>query len=73
MSLDFSFSVECVAVQIETAVRVREPAIRIHDGAGIMREYPVDRIHRDASAYVIGEGTSDIQRNIIARDLGFKP
>jgi alkylation response protein AidB-like acyl-CoA dehydrogenase len=38
-----------------------------------MREYPVGRIHRDALVYVIGEGTSDIQRNIIARDLGFKP
>ncbi|MPN50371.1 Acryloyl-CoA reductase (NADH) [bioreactor metagenome] len=57
----------------ETALAVSEQAIRIHGGAGIMREYPVGRIHRDAFVYVIGEGTSDIQRNIIARDLGFKP
>jgi alkylation response protein AidB-like acyl-CoA dehydrogenase len=36
-----------------------------------MREFPVGRYHRDALVYVIGEGTSEIQRNIIARDLGF--
>ena len=59
-------------VASEAAVSVSEAAIRIHGGAGIMREYPVGRIHRDALVYVIGEGTSDIQRNIIARDLGFK-
>lgn len=53
----------------ETAVRVSEQAIRILGGAGIMREYPVGRFHRDALVYVIGEGTSEIQRNIIARSL----
>ncbi len=53
----------------EAAVRVTEAAIRIHGGAGIMREYPVGRIHRDALVYVIAEGTSEIQRNIIARSL----
>lgn len=57
----------------EVAVSVSEQAIRIHGGAGIMREYPVGRIHRDALVYIIGEGTSEIQKNIIARDLGFKP
>jgi alkylation response protein AidB-like acyl-CoA dehydrogenase len=54
----------------EMAVRVTEQAIRILGGAGIMREYPVGRFHRDALVYVIGEGTSEIQRNIIARSLG---
>ncbi len=53
----------------ETAVRVTEQAIRIHGGAGLMREYPVGRFHRDSLVYVIGEGTSEIQRNIIARAL----
>lgn len=53
----------------EAAVRVTETAIRIHGGAGIMAEYPVGRIHRDALVYVIAEGTSEIQRNIIARSL----
>ncbi|CFN70396.1 acyl-CoA dehydrogenase [Bordetella pertussis] len=57
----------------ETAVAVSEQAIRIFGGAGIMREYPVGRIHRDALVYVIGEDTSEIQKNIIARSLGFKP
>jgi alkylation response protein AidB-like acyl-CoA dehydrogenase len=57
----------------ETAVRVSEQAIRIHGGAGIMRDFPVCRIHRDALVYVIGEGTSDIQRNIIARSLDLAP
>ncbi len=56
----------------ETAVTVSEQAIRILGGAGIMREYPVGRIHRDSLVYVIGEGTSEIQKNMIARSLGFK-
>ena len=55
----------------EMAVRVSEDAIRILGGAGIMRDYSVGRIHRDTLLYVIGEGTSEIQRNIIARSLGF--
>ena len=58
-------------VASEMAVRVSEDAIRILGGAGIMRDYSVGRIHRDTLLYVIGEGTSEIQRNIIARSLGF--
>lgn len=57
-------------VASEMAVRVTEQAIRILGGAGIMREYPAGRFHRDALVYIIGEGTSEIQRNIIARALG---
>ena len=53
----------------ETAVRVSENAIRVLGGAGLMREYPVGRIHRDALVYIIGEGTAEIQRNIISRTL----
>jgi alkylation response protein AidB-like acyl-CoA dehydrogenase len=53
----------------EAAVRVSENAIRILGGAGLMREYPVGRIHRDALVYLMGEGTSEIQRNIISRKL----
>tara|TARA_R110002124_G_scaffold11573_3_gene54786 strand:- start:1967 stop:3103 length:1137 start_codon:yes stop_codon:yes gene_type:complete len=56
-------------VASETAVRCSEQAIRIFGGAGIMRDYPVGRIHRDALVYVIGEGTSEVQRNLIARSL----
>ena len=72
-TLDSALAAKVKLIASETAVRVSENAIRILGGAGIMREYSVGRIHRDALVYVIGEGTSDIQRNIIARNLGFKP
>lgn len=72
-TLDNATAARVKLVATETAVQVSEQAIRILGGAGIMREYPVGRIHRDALVYVIGEGTSDIQRNLIARDMGFKP
>ncbi len=71
-SLDPAFAAKVKLVASETAVRVSEQAIRVLGGAGIMRDTPVGRIHRDALLYVIGEGTSEIQRNIIARSLGFK-
>ena len=45
------------------------PTALPHWDPGIMREYPVGRIHRDALVYIIGEGTSEIQRNIISRAL----
>lgn len=72
-TLDAATAARVKLIASETAVAVSEQAIRIHGGAGIMREVPVGRIHRDALVYVIGEGTSEIQRNIIARSLGFKP
>lgn len=72
-TLDAATAARVKLIASETALSVSEQAIRIHGGAGIMREYPVGRIHRDALVYVIGEGTSEIQRNIIARSIGFKP
>jgi alkylation response protein AidB-like acyl-CoA dehydrogenase len=71
-TLEPAMAAKVKLIASETAVSVSEQAIRILGGAGIMREYPVGRIHRDALLYVIGEGTSEIQRNIIARSLGFK-
>lgn len=68
-TLDMATASRVKLIASETAVRVSEAAIRVLGGAGIMREYPVGRIHRDALVYIIGEGTSEIQRNIIARDL----
>ncbi|MDE0811145.1 MAG: acyl-CoA dehydrogenase family protein [Alphaproteobacteria bacterium] len=70
-SLDGATASKAKLIASETALRVTENDIRIHDGAEIMPEFPVGRYHRDALVYVIGEGTSEIQRNIIARDLGF--
>ena len=72
-TLDAATAARVKLTASETALAISEQAIRIHGGAGIMREYPVGRIHRDALVYVIGEGTSEVQRNIIARELGFKP
>jgi alkylation response protein AidB-like acyl-CoA dehydrogenase len=53
----------------ETAVWVTEQAIQILGGYGYVREYPVERWHRDSKIYTIFEGTSEIQRLIIARAI----
>lgn len=53
----------------ETAVDVTEKAIQILGGNGYTREYPVERWHRDAKIYTIFEGTSEIQRLVIARAI----
>jgi len=51
----------------EMAERVCRNAIQIHGGYGYSREFPVERIYRDARLMTIGEGTSEIQRLVIAR------
>ncbi|HZD67180.1 MAG TPA: acyl-CoA dehydrogenase family protein, partial [Acidimicrobiales bacterium] len=53
----------------ETAVWVTEQAIQVLGGYGYVREYPVERWHRDAKIYTIFEGTSEIQRLIVARHI----
>jgi alkylation response protein AidB-like acyl-CoA dehydrogenase len=53
----------------EAAMRVTTDAIQIHGGYGYMREYPVERFFRDAKVTQIYEGTSQIQRLVIARSL----
>jgi acyl-CoA dehydrogenase len=53
----------------EVAVWVTERAIQILGGNGYTREYPVERMHRDAKIYTIFEGTSEIQRLVIARAI----
>jgi len=53
----------------EAAVRVAEKAIQIHGGYGYTKDYPVERAWRDAKLCTIGEGTSEIQRMVIAREL----
>ncbi len=54
----------------ETCVRAALQAVQIHGGYGYMDEYPVERYLRDAKLMEIGEGTSEIQRLVIARNLG---
>jgi alkylation response protein AidB-like acyl-CoA dehydrogenase len=57
-------------VASETAVDNAREATQIHGGYGFMNETPVARFWRDAKVLEIGEGTSEVQRMIIARDLG---
>ncbi|WP_326776908.1 acyl-CoA dehydrogenase family protein [Streptomyces sp. NBC_01445] len=57
----------------ETAKKVTGQAIQILGGNGFTREYPVERMHRDAAIYTIFEGTSEIQRLVIARTLSGMP
>jgi len=54
----------------ETAVKAALEAIQIFGGYGYMKDYPVERYLRDAKLMEIGEGTSEIQRLVIARQLG---
>lgn len=53
----------------EMAERVTRNAIQVHGGYGYSQEFPVERLYRDARLMTIGEGTSEIQRIIIARHL----
>ena len=53
----------------EMAMRVTTEAIQVHGGYGYIKEYDVERFFRDAKILEIGEGTSEIQRIIIAREI----
>ncbi len=57
----------------EVAMRAATKALQIHGGAGYITEFPIERMFRDAKITEIGEGTSEVQRMVIARDLlGFR-
>jgi alkylation response protein AidB-like acyl-CoA dehydrogenase len=53
----------------EVAVRVANEAVQIHGGYGFLKDYPVEKYYRDAKLCTIGEGTSEIQKLVIARQL----
>ncbi|MEV5978311.1 acyl-CoA dehydrogenase family protein [Streptomyces sp. NPDC052114] len=53
----------------ETAMRIALDAVRIHGGHGYSTEFDVERYFRDAPLMIVGEGTNEIQRNVIARQL----
>ncbi|MBW1808684.1 MAG: acyl-CoA dehydrogenase family protein [Deltaproteobacteria bacterium] len=54
----------------EVARRVATQAVQIHGGYGLMKEYDVERFYRDAKLLEIGEGTSEVQRIVISRQIG---
>lgn len=54
----------------EIAMEIADQAIQIHGGYGYMKEYEVERYLRDAKLLEIGEGTSEVQRMVIARQIG---
>jgi alkylation response protein AidB-like acyl-CoA dehydrogenase len=60
---------EAKLVASETAARVTTDALQIHGAAGYSTEFPLERLYRDARVYQIWEGTSQIQRLVIARQL----
>lgn len=67
-----SFISEASAAKLfasEMAMRVCSKAIQIHGGYGYTREFPVERMLRDAKLCEIGEGTSEVQRLVISREL----
>jgi alkylation response protein AidB-like acyl-CoA dehydrogenase len=53
----------------EMAVRVAEDGVQIHGGYGFVKDYPAEKFFRDVKLCTIGEGTSEIQRLVIARQL----
>jgi alkylation response protein AidB-like acyl-CoA dehydrogenase len=53
----------------EAAVRIANEAVQVHGGYGFIKDYPVEKFYRDVKLCTIGEGTSEIQRLVIARQL----
>ncbi|WP_313891845.1 acyl-CoA dehydrogenase family protein [Psychrobacillus sp.] len=60
----------CKLYASEIAMQVADQAVQIHGGYGYMKEYEVERFMRDAKLLEIGEGTSEVQRMVIARHIG---
>lgn len=59
----------CKYFAAENAVYVTNKTLQIYGGYGYMREYPIERMYRDARIIPIYEGTSEIQKGIIAREV----
>jgi acyl-CoA dehydrogenase len=49
--------------------RVADRAVQVHGGMGLIRGFPVERFYRDIRHYRVGEGSSEVQRMVIARRL----
>jgi len=53
----------------EVAVRVANECVQIHGGYGFIKDYPAEKFYRDSKLCTIGEGTSEIQKLVIARQI----
>jgi alkylation response protein AidB-like acyl-CoA dehydrogenase len=53
----------------EVAVRICDECVQLHGGYGFIKDYPAEKFYRDVKLCTIGEGTSEIQRMVIAREL----
>ena len=53
----------------EMCVRVSNEAVQIYGGYGYIKDFPVEKFYRDSKLCTIGEGTSEIQKIVISRDL----
>jgi len=62
-------SAEAKLASSEVAVRAAEDCVQIHGGYGFVKDYPAEKFFRDVKLTTIGEGTSEIQRLVIARQL----
>lgn len=70
---DMSFSKEAAMAKLycsEVMYRCANHAVQLHGGYGLMKEYDVERFYRDQKLLEIGEGTSEVQRIVIARHIG---
>jgi alkylation response protein AidB-like acyl-CoA dehydrogenase len=63
------FSAQAKLYASEVAVRATEKSVQIHGGYGFIKDFPVEKFYRDVKLCTIGEGTSEIQRLVIARSL----
>ncbi|MFQ6027204.1 MAG: acyl-CoA dehydrogenase family protein, partial [Dehalococcoidia bacterium] len=66
-------AVEAKLFASEICAEVTLEAMRIHGGYGYIKEYPVERYYRDAPLMIIGEGTNEILKTVIARQLLRRP
>jgi alkylation response protein AidB-like acyl-CoA dehydrogenase len=70
---DKRFSREAAMAKLycsEVMYRCANHAVQLHGGYGLMQEYDVERFYRDQKLLEIGEGTSEVQRLVIARHIG---
>jgi alkylation response protein AidB-like acyl-CoA dehydrogenase len=67
---DFKFAASMAKYYAsEIATRATNEAVQIHGGYGFIKEFPVEKLYRDVKLMTIGEGTSEVQKMIVAREL----